>query len=162
MKKIVFVCLCALTFCLGLGACSNQPLKLKETLALGEFSIDVLSVHLTNLITKEILPDDDTISLIETQCVDVKEVSLCRNVANSLKAKGYAVQEVLPLNERQSGDVEVIEPAGVAVKVRIIPLVGSEYFELQANIKGLYYHRMYKRSSYQVIPVSSWTKAQLN
>ena len=105
MKKIYKSVALAVAFVIGaqaLTACALvQKEKKVDTLAVGTFAVDDVSVHVTNLVTHEMLPNDNLISIDFTQMIQEKEKYLGHNVAEALTKKGYAIEKVLPEKERQ-------------------------------------------------------------
>lgn len=164
-KGVILLCAGMLCFCLGcqnINSLTNSKPKVQDTLPVGTFAVDNLSKQITNLIVSQMLPDDDTISVMFTEAKEAKEKLLCENVGSALIQKGYAVERVLPKEERQKGDVSQMSASGVKLTLNIIKLMESDnYFNIAVSLKGIKYYRMYALVSGNLEPVSAWTMASL-
>ena len=163
MKKIYKSVALAVAFVIGaqaLTACALvQKEKKVDTLAVGTFAVDDVSVHVTNLVTHEMLPNDNLISIDFTQMLQEKEKYLGHNVAEALIKKGYAIEKVLPEKERQKGDVSDMTASGVPLIINLVPLQESNLYEMKVKLNGIFYYRMYALTDGKMVPVSAWSQA---
>lgn len=83
MKKIFLNNFCAVLLGFALTACSTTE-KLSDNLPVGYITLETLTPHVANLVSNQMLPNDDTISIMLTECQDVKEKSLLNDVGDSL------------------------------------------------------------------------------
>ena len=161
-KGVILLCagmLCSCLGCQNINSLTNSKPKVQDTLPVGTFAVDNLSKQ---IIVSQMLPDDDTISVMFTEAKEAKEKLLCENVASALIQKGYAVERVLPKEERQKGDVSQMSASGVRLTLNIIKLMESDnYFNIAVSLKGIKYYRMYALVSGNLEPVSAWTMASL-
>lgn len=164
-KGVILLCcagmLCSCLGCQNINSLTNSKPKVQDTLPVGTFAVDNLSKQITNLIVSQMLPDDDTISVMFTEAKEAKEKLLCEKVASALIQKGYAVERVLPKEERQKGDVSQMSASGVRLTLNIIKLMESDNFNIAVSLKGIKYYRMYALVSGNLEPVSAWTMASL-
>lgn len=162
MKKIFNSVALAVALVVGaqaLTACALMQKEKVDTLAVGTFAVDDISVHVTNLVTHEMLPNDNLISIDFTQMLQEKEKYLGHNVAEALTKKGYAIEKVLPEKERQKGDVSVMSASGVPLIINLVPLQESNLYEMKVKLNGIFYYRMYALTDGKMVPVSAWSQA---
>lgn len=84
---------------------------------------------------------------------------IARRVGAALALQGYAVQTVLPPEQRQHGDAqahEQMKPAGVPLSMTIIPLTDSDYIEFQVTAGPVRYSKVFAVSAGQARAVSVW------
>ena len=143
------------------SGCQSYYNKTQDTLPIGTFAIDDVTVHVTNLVVNQMLPDDNTISVMFIKANEAKEKLLCTNVADNLIKRGYAVERVLPKEERQEGDVSEMTVSGVPLIVNFVQLTDSNNFNLTVILNGIKYYRLYALTGGQMIPVSPWSKAHV-
>lgn len=161
IKRKILTVFVAAAFCSFLCGCQNLTLsssKPKDTLGVGTFAVEEVSLQVTNLVVNQMLPDDDLISIIFPENQEVKEKLLLENVAKSLTTRGYAVEKVLPKKDRQEGDVSVMSAHGSKLTVNLIKLMESNgYFNMAVSLKGIKYYRMYALQDGKLEPVSAWS-----
>lgn len=144
-----------------ISGCQSYYNKTQDTLPIGTFAIDDVTVHVTNLVVNQMLPDDNTISVMFIKADEAKEKLLCKNIADNLIKRGYAVERVLPKNERQEGDVSEMTASGVPLIVKFVQLTDSNNFNLSVSLNGVKYYRLYALTDGQMIPVSPWSMAHV-
>ena len=160
MKLLKIIGTLTLGVMITLTGCKNTT-KLADTLPIGTFAIDNLSTHIANLVTHQMLPNDDTISVMITNVNQEKELLLARNVAGLLVKKGYAVETVLPKEMRQKGDISEMAAHGVKLFIDLLPLNETEYYKLEIVLSGIKYYRMYALRDGMLVPVTPWSQASL-
>lgn len=161
-KGVILLCAGMLCFCLGCQNFTLKSSKPKDTLGVGTFAVEEVSKQVTNLVVNQMLPDDDLISIIFPEDQEAKEKLLLENVAKSLISRGYAVEKVLPKNDRQKGDVFVMSANGTKLTVNLIKLMESDgYFSMAVSLKGIKYYRMYAMQDGKLEPVSAWSMQNL-
>lgn len=156
MKKIFLNNFCAVLLGFALTACSTTE-KLSDNLPVGYITLETLTPHVANLVSNQMLPNDDTISIMLTECQDVKEKSLLNDVGDSLIKKGYAVERVSPKDDRQEGDINEMTASGVKLSLSLIPLLETNYYKLSVKLNGIFYYRMYIMQNQELTPVSAWS-----
>ena len=75
-KGVILLCAGMLCFCLAcqnINSLTNSKPKVQDTLPVGTFAVDNLSKQTTNLIVSQMLPDDDTISVMFTEAKEAKD-----------------------------------------------------------------------------------------
>ena len=114
----------------------------------------MLSDEAVKLIKQQI--PADTLFSLKPQARDGKHNALEFSLQSKLRQSGYAVQEVLPANSRQKGDIEEMPAEGLALSIEFIPYTGTEYGELAVSIGNDRYSRLYLQKNRTTAPLSGW------
>lgn len=147
-----------LTGCNTLSATTSPESAFKPMISYAETSVYADQVA---KIIAHVRPADNGTIVIIGKDKDPKVRALEKGVETQLQSNGYAVQHVLPLIERQKGDVNELKPnAGYRVNIDLIDYRDSAYTELAVDAEGVRYSRLFAVKDQNVAPVSNWIRRQ--
>lgn len=115
-----------------------------------------LSEEAVKLIKQQI--PADTLFSLKPQSNDGNRSALEISLQSKLRQSGYAVQDVLPLQHRQNGDVKEMKSEGTPLMIDFIPYTGTEYGELTLSIGNDRYSRLYLHKNRSTAPLSEWIR----
>lgn len=139
-------------FCCLLSGC--QLLKQPQKPVISSDTQVKFAQEAETIIRQQLSPSDAL--YIKAKDKDLYVRAIENASVSKLQSKGYAVQLVLPVSERQKGDSGSYNPEGTEISLDYIPYKQSKYSELVVNIDGVRYSRLYAMQGTIPQPVSNW------
>lgn len=121
--------------------------------------ISVLAQSTADLIAAQELPGSGLISVLVSR--DPELASLALETAGELKKRGYAVQCVLPPEQRQKGDAEQVPEMawdGTPMAVNVQPFAGSGFVQLSVIFGKSRYAAVFGTEDSRVTMGSPWNR----
>lgn len=154
-KSLILICI-SLGF-LSLSGCNLNSQTPVATFTASSVSADKISGGIYELIHKIRTADEGVISLKNvSREITVQKIE--REVAIRLKGNGYAVQEILPVEARQKGDLEEMKVRGTLLMINLQPLAGTNFLQLSVDLGEESYYRMITLQKGTLTPISQWTR----
>ncbi len=142
------------------GCALIQSHKPVMTFTASSTSLDKLADGIYSLIHTIRTADEGTISL-QNVSREITVQRIEKEVSAKLKANGYAVQEILPKDSRQEGDVKVVKPTGTLMMINLQPLSETSFYQLTVDFGEESYYRMITLQNRTFTPVSQWARKKL-
>lgn len=157
-KHFILGCITLAFLCLnGCNLNSQTPV---QTFTASSISIDKVSNGVYELIHKIRTADEGVISL-KNVSREITVLKLERELVTKLKANGYAVQEILPAEARQNGDLDEMKIKGTLLTVNLQPLAETNFLQLSVDLGDESYYRMITLQKNTLTPVSQWARKRL-
>lgn len=137
----------------------NLSSKPVNNIAVGSISCQRIADGIVALIKKVRTAEDGTLT-IKNISNDLAVMTIEKQTATKLKSSGYAVQEILPKELRQKGDLDKTSISGTLTTINVQALDDSNQYQLTLIIGTQAYYRMLSKQNNQLVPVSGWVRNQ--